>query len=176
MDQIMPHFSSISIYHYDRVQCDINVFELLATATCGSRVQRTADKASGTDGLSLTVPMSMGYSAPSPTQSALHEKHNRSDDSESAFQDDEEMSAQGKGQIGTILFAPLKPGKSLARKVTSSVRKLTNREKSGHKRTPSNPQLVLDTVGIDNGHWHPKPGASYESCVSINLGSDDDSS
>ena len=171
MEQIMPHFSSISIYHYDRVQCDINVFELLATATCGSRVQRAGDKASGTAGPSLTLPMSMGYSASTPGRSALYTKHN---DSESTFQDDEENSTQGKSQISTVLFAPLKPGKSFAKKVTTSVRKLTSREKSGHKRTPSNPQLVLDTVGIDNGHWEPKPGASYESCVSIDLGSFDD--
>lgn len=172
MQQIMPHFSSHSIYHYDSVQCDINVFELIATADANLTVSPKKHQPSEENGLTLTL---RGVCSPDVSDFDINGGTDEWQQSTGRRHEDKEgRSKRNRGQLNSILFAPLSPTRTLARKLHTSIRKLTGRQKSGHKRTPSNPQLVMDTIGIDNGHWDLKPSCSYESTVSIDLGSIDD--
>lgn len=172
MQQIMPHFSSHSIYHYDSVQCDVNVFELIATARAGLPAHPTTHR-SGQAGQPVSS-LNEKWAPPVSGVPADHSDPMFTNDQLGRKQADEDISRQPRSQLNTVLFAPFTPSKSLARKVRTSVRKPTNRQKSGHQRTTSNPQLVMDTIGIDRGHWNPKPSCSYESTISIDLGSYDD--
>lgn len=173
MMQIMPHFSRISIYHYDSVQCDINVFELIATADCQQMIKPAAQQES----LDLLPSMTLPVSWPAPPVSTPSAPTMNQNGALTPRRDsDKTRRKESRSEAGTVSFAPLTPSKTLASKLSTSMRKMTGREKSGHKRTPSNNEMVYDTVGIDRSHWKPAPvpSSSYESCTSIDLGSYDD--
>lgn len=174
MAMIMPSFSIDSVYRSDSVQCDINIYELIATAVSEpvfhpiEKTDRTAGNALDMHRWSIT---SLLKSAGEHihTQEAIKKQRQEEEEAESEVEGVETPS-QAASQLTSVLQSPFNPGKKLVRKLSKSMRHLTGRQQSAHKRTQSNPQVIVDTLGITAGSWECGPSSSYTSTLSIDLG------
>lgn len=159
----MPSFSLQS--ELDTIQCDINVYELIATA-CSEPLFHPLDTRDAAARSSL-APLATWSATSLLSLTSLHANLNKA--TVAGEKEADKSMAEEISYPATKPRTPFKPGQKLVRKLSKSMKKVTGRGQFAHKRTESNPQIVMDTLGLDQSSWEPSLSTSLQSAVSIDL-------